>query len=1167
MKTNMKPNAMRMGSAILGCAFYLLSFPVVAGQMEKDFVSPPEEMKPWCYWYWMNNDVTAEGITKDLEAMAHTGIKLAMIGNIEGGGPVKMFSPEWYKLTRHALKEAHRVGVDIMMFNAPGWSQTGGPWVKPEQSMRRVIWNEVQAPGGKFSARVRNQAQEINMLAFGESAGKVRHEPQDIAVLAVPRKNAVKLTGVARPVHENELTFAACSWIWHASEDGAKGAPAATRYFRRVIKADPAELKSASVMAAADNSYVLWVNGKEVKKSDDWKKQESVSILEHLKPGANIIAIAATNHEEGPAGMIAAVGLEGKDGKLDVVASDGQWHAGTTEAEGWKTAEQTPADWLATRVLGPATMGPWGLSTKSKGGNALCFRHTAPFVARSLAIQGEIDSKLYAVTGGKRELVAEIKTGGRNPTTDFLPDGLETFSFKDTTAQEFVLEPCELDGGKVALTSEPVVAQVIEKQLGRLHPTPSPTWESYIFPDSVEPGDAKTVVRKNEIINLTDKIDKNGVLTCELPAGDWTILYFGMVSTGKVNSPAPAEATGLEVDKMSKSLVEHHFNSMFGKLLKEVTPEEKSAWVGITIDSYEKGAQNWTDHFDKEFKKRNGYDPIAMLPVFTGRVVESAKASDRFLWDLRRTVADMIGTEYVTGLRDISHKHGMRLWCENYGHWGFPGEFLIYGRYADEIGGEFWTNMDLGPIECRAASSAAHIYGKRRVYGEAFTSSLDLNHHPYAIKARGEQLFCEGINHFVLHVYAHQPRDGAPGKNPWFGTPFHRNTPWFNQAGDWVTYLQRMHYMLQQGESAADVAVYIGDFAPQMTGPANPVPGGYDYDYVSSDALLDTVKLVDGEWVVYDEKNPEKITSRYKLLALPQAGHIRPHVAKRIEALKKAGGKTVDAVPVTAEHLKEAGIAPVVTDTSCPIRWKARKLDDGMIFFLSNFGQTGKFEATLRVKGKSPELYNPATGKITKLARYQAVDGGTRISIDVKNNADSFFVVCRDKPSRPSVVKVESNGADVSPADLALYYDAKGVLTAESARKGSYTLTMSDASQGNVVIDQDQTSLSVAGPWTSTNQDATGHTVMMETSVNVPADFGKNRRTYLDLGQVSIMAKVKLNGKEFETLWMPPFVLDVTGALKPGDNKLQVLVTSTSNGKPKLGDAVALKAVPVSTVK
>ncbi|MCP4450413.1 MAG: hypothetical protein GY809_03055, partial [Planctomycetes bacterium] len=96
--------------------------------LDSGFVTPPEETKPWCYWYWLNNDVSKEGVTKDLEAMARVGIKRAMIGNIEGGGPVKMFSDEWYDVTHHALREANRLGVEVMSFNAPGWSQSGGPW-------------------------------------------------------------------------------------------------------------------------------------------------------------------------------------------------------------------------------------------------------------------------------------------------------------------------------------------------------------------------------------------------------------------------------------------------------------------------------------------------------------------------------------------------------------------------------------------------------------------------------------------------------------------------------------------------------------------------------------------------------------------------------------------------------------------------------------------------------------------------------------------------------------------------------------------------------------------------------------------------------------------------------------------------------------------------------
>ncbi|MCX6997368.1 MAG: glycosyl hydrolase, partial [Kiritimatiellaeota bacterium] len=976
---------------------------VAADELATRFRNAPDETKPGCYWYWLNGDITADGITKDLETMAKVGIKRAMIGNIEGGGPVKMMSPEWMGLTRHALKEAARVGVEIMMFNGPGWSQSGGPWIKPEQSMRRVTWTEFPAKGGSFSQVVRSGGNPV---------------VQDIAVVAVPQKESVTLVSSPRPGNDAALSLAHASWIWHPAENGAQSAPAETRYFRRVIQADPATLTAASAMVVADNAYVLWINDREVKRGANWQAQEIVSIKEHLRPGLNVIAIAVTNAEVGPAGLIADIVLQDQVGKTTHIVSDASWQAAMSETKDWRSDVRSSVGWQAARVLGPASVAPWGLSGKWPGGTTMYFRHAAPFKARALVVKGSVGAKLFALRDGTRELVADIETGGRNPTTDFLPDGIETFSFKEVTAQEFELEPCGLPDGAVELTSEPKVAQVIEKQLGRMHPDPSPTWQSYIFPDTVEPDDASAVMRKADIINLTDKLEASGRLTCQLPAGDWTVIYFGMITTGKKNAPAPPEATGLEVDKMSKSLVEYHFDSMFGELLKQLTPQERSAFKGVTADSYEMGSQNWTDGFAAEFKKRNGYDPIILLPVMTGRVVDSAKTSDQFLWNLRRTVADMIAEYYVGGLRDVAHKHTMTMWLENYGHWGFPSEFLIYGSYSDEIGGEFWSNAGLGTIECRAASSCAHIYGKRKVYAESFTSGLDLGHHPYNIKARGEELFCEGINQTLLHVYAHQPRDGVPGKNPWFGTAFHRNTPWFVQSRDWVKYLQRVNYMLQQGEPVADAAIYIGDFAPQMTGPANPVPAGYDYDYMNSDALLRTVHVVNGEWVVYDEKNPKQVLARYKLLAMPKLDYIRPHVRKRIDELQKEGGKIVDGVPVSVATLQSAGVAPIVADATCPIRWKARRLDDGMIFFLSNFKRTGQFEASLRVTGKVPELFNPVTGEIRTMARYKAEKNGTKICLDVNDRADSFFVVFRKTPSRPSVLNVRCGRKDVAPAEL-----------------------------------------------------------------------------------------------------------------------------------------------------
>jgi hypothetical protein len=1107
-------------------------------RMESDFANPPETSKPWCYWYWLGQDITKDGITKDLEAMAKVGISRAMIGNIGGPkdsvgvapGNVRMFSEEWYALTRHAFSEAQRVGVTLYMFNSPGWSQSGGPWIKPEQSMRRVTWREFSSEGGACSQKVRPE---------GIAAS------QDIAVLALPRLDAVSIVGTSVPVGMGSgPSLAKAQWIWCKEENGAVSAPAATRYFRRVFSANPARIASADITVTADNTYVLTINGRQILKDDNWMTQESASIKDFLKAGANTIEIAVTNTEVSPAGLIAAAEFKDLSGKVQLLGTDQSWHASTDRSKGLNPAQ----------VLGGMNMMPWALATAAPGGMALTFKHTSPFTARALVVHGKTRGKLYALQDGQRKLVAEINANGGSGRTDFLPNAIETFSFADVTASEFRLIPAA--GCKVVLTSEPKVAQVIEKQMGRVHPTPTPTWTSYIFPDSVEPEDRSSVIRQKEIINLTDKLNTEGMLRCTLPKGKWDIIYFGMVSTGVKNSPSPDDGIGLEVDKMSRKHTEYHFNSMFGKLLKDMTPREKEAFKGITIDSYEKGAQNWTDGFDAEFEKRNGYNPITLLPVMTGRVLDSAKQSDQFLWDLRRTVADMIAENYVDGLRDIANRNGLRLWCENYGHWGFPGEFLIYGAYSDEIGGEFWSTGSLGDIECRAASSASHIYGKRRVFAEAYTSSLQLGHHPYIFKARGEQMFCKGINHFVLHVYAHQPRDGVPGRNPWFGTAFHRNTPWFMESRDWVKYLQRCHTMLQQGTPQADVAVYIGDFAPQMTGPSNPLPDGYDYDYIGSDAILRKLDVVDGEWVVYDENDSERIAARWQLLAMPKLKYVRPHVLARLDHLKAKGGRTVDGVPVSPAVLQNAGIKPMVSDTSCAIRWKARQLDDGTSFFLSNFGKTGTFEATLRVNGKAPELFNPLTGEITRLARFKSVPGGTRITVDVKDRADSFFVVFREPVSYPSVV-----GASAPPASLALFYDEDDRLIAESCKAGVYTLSMSNGTKRNVVIKQDSRTFVIKTPWQTNQQDANGYSVLKETKFDVPAGFGTGQRVVLNLGKVEVMAKVALNGKCYDTLWMPPFELDVTDAVKPGQNALKILVTSTSTGQPKLGDAVQLRTI------
>jgi hypothetical protein len=364
--------------------------------------------------------------------------------------------------------------------------------------------------------------------------------------------------------------------------------------------------------------------------------------------------------------------------------------------------------------------------------------------------------------------------------------------------------------------------------------------------------------------------------------------------------------------------------------------------------------------------------------------------------------------------------------------------------------------------------------------------------------------------------------------------------------------------MLQWGNPAADVLVYIGDFAPQMVGPANPVPTGYQYDYVGSDAILRKLDVVDGNWVTYDDNDPTRIAASWKVMTIPNTlKYIRPHIQARIDELEKKGGKIVRSVPVSKKQLN---LTPAVSGESCSIRWIERKQGDQQLFFLSNFKKAGAFTATLRVKGKQPELMNPVTGEIKKIARYEATANGTKIEIDVNDPADSFFVLFREKALAPSVVK-----ASAPVTELDLFYNAKNELVAETGKAGTYKLTMSDGNTRSVTIAADSKSLQITG-WKTESTDNEGFTEICIAEFSLPKDFGKDQRVVLDLGKVEIMAQVTLNGKIFDTLWMPPFELDVTDALKTGANRIAVRVTSTTEGKPKIGESVQLKTRSIETL-
>jgi hypothetical protein len=1035
------------------------------------FVQPPDQTKPWCYWYWISDNLSKDGITRDLEAMKRVGIGEALIGNIyldnQPAGSIKVLSEEWWRLVEHAIREGGRIGVDIGMFNCPGWSQSGGPWITPEQTMRYVIASETRVAGPRtFSGQL-----------------VVPKEPfQDIAVLAFP-------------------------------------AP-----------------------------------------------QDDADSLASRSPRVTCLPAVSAS------------------GKL----ADGDRTTGVTIATG-PSPKRKPVT-VDIELSGPMTARSLEIYPTDQ-----------PFGAA-----GELQTQ---ADDGSFQTVRQFGCDRSNPSlnTGFMPRGPVVVSFPAVTSRRYRVVFSNFSGrgqkaelAEINLTGGARVEAFIEKQLAKMHPTPLPLWDAYLWPTPAEPDSAKLTVPRAEVIDLTSRLSGNGTLTWEAPPGDWIIQRLGMTPTGMSNSPASPEGQGLEVDKMNRQLAQAHFDAFIGQLLKRMPASERKALKRVIADSYEMGSQNWTDGFEKSFCKVYGYDPLPWLPVLSGRIVGSADQSERFLWDLRRLIADRVATDYVGGLRAAANAHGLGLWLENYGHWGFPGEFLKYGSQSDRIGGEFWVTGDLGSIECRAASSCANTYGKPFVSAESFTGGPPFRNSPKDLKARGDWSFCEGINHVVLHVCIQQPDDTKfPGLNAPWGTEFNRQNTWFEQGGKaWIEYERRCCWMLQQGWRVADVAYFIGEDAPKMTGARNPeLPPGRDFDYLNADVIATELFVKDGRLAL-----PHGVG--YHLLVLPKSATMRPELLGKIRELVKAGATVVGEPPSRspsmesfptcdaqvqqlaaeiwgAEKLPPSGerplgkgrviwgktLAEIFAANQTPPDFECRDAaaDAGLLFthrhsadadiyFVSNQrDRAERVNGAFRITGKQPELWNPLNGERRALPQWREANGQTLVPLDFAPQ-QSWFVVFR-QPGQPV-----SGGPRNFP-------ESRALLTLNRPWQVSF-----DPKWGGPALAE----FAQLSDWTTRPEGGIrfySGTATYRTAFDLSAEAFSNPsgKLLLDLGKVCDVATVRLNGKELATLWTPPWTVDISTAAKVGSNALEIAVINPWNnrlvGDSRLPVEHRLTSLSLPTVK
>ena len=670
-----------------------------------------------------------------------------------------------------------------------------------------------------------------------------------------------------------------------------------------------------------------------------------------------------------------------------------------------------------------------------------------------------------------------------------------------------------------------------------------------------------------DIIDLTNKMDAEGNLQWDAPAGKWTIIRIGYSLTGRENHPASPEATGLEVDKLDKEAVTRYINTYLD-MYKDATGGEMGT-QGLThmmLDSYEAGHMNWSKSFPDEFKKRRGYAINPWIPVLTGRVVQSRLDSEKFLWDFRKTIGELITENHYEVIGDELHKRGMKRYTESHENMRiYLADGMDVKRKSDIPMSAMWQPGALaeGPDEeirsradIRESASVAHIYGQNIVAGESMTTvGNSFSPHPGTLKRTADVEMASGLNRFVVHTSVHQPLDSLfPGFSlgP-FGQWFTRQETWADQAKAWTNYLARSCYLLQQGKFVADVLYYHGEntnITSQFDKSLPAIPFGYEYDFANANVLVEVVKPV-------NKKLTTATGMHYSMLVLDTSARMMTlRVLNKLVEFAKAGVvisgqqplqspslsddasqyatalKTLLAQPSVKfgadykTQLKNLGVAEdlIIKKQEAEILYVHRTTADKEIYWLNNRSDKNNIATiSFRVKEKTPKLLNPMTGEVSAVS-YSTINGRTEINLTF-TPWDAFFVVFEGTTTQLNVQlpswKSTSTRAINGPWHVHFQKDRGAP---EKAVSFDHLTSFSSSSDNGIKY-------------------FSGTATYMNTFEISSLD--KNEKIILDLGDVKNLAEVSINGKNAGTLWKKPFQTDISTHLKVGKNTIEIKVVNS----------------------
>lgn len=1052
---------MTLRASLVALAAALLSCPGQAraeDPLAEGFRDPPASARPLAWWHWMNGNVSREGIELDLAWMKRIGLAgvqqfdLDLMTPRVVARPLGWMGPEWKDAFRLATTRARELGLEFTVASSPGWSSTGGPWVRPEEGAKKLVWSETEVSGGRpvraklpMPPGVSGPFQAIPLASAFASASAGASHYGDVAVLAYP---------------------------------AADGVPAVPQVSTSAGKAlDPALLadgdltRSVRIDAGSARHVLL-----------RYDRPRTIRSATLFVPGLGAFASPAVNPV-----------LEAK--------VEGTW--------------RRLADLPVTAVPTTASL--------------------APVTASEFRLVLVPAAKLPPMHG---EPAAGVAIPSLVPPAD--PDAA-------------------LDIAELALDSRARVDRFEAKAAFALV-------EDYgALPN---PGDDAAGVDPAQVIDLTGRMQPDGTLDWTPPPGNWRILRLGHSLTGKVNHPAPAAATGLEVDKLDRAAVRaylEHYLDLYGDAAGA------GAIGGLLTDSTEVGAFNWTPAMMAQFRRLRGYDPLPFLPALTGVIVGTRERSDRFLHDFRQTLADLHATEHYGTVAAVARERGLKVYGEALeDKRPSPGDDMALRAAADVPMAALWTfgrgeaprPTLLGDL--KGAASVASLYGRNVAAAEALTSAAHpWGHDPADLRRVIDLAFASGINRVVISASTHQPLvDKVPGLSLLsFGQFFTRNETWAEMAKPWVDYLARTSFLLQQGRHAADVALFYGEDAPLTALYANGVPAGLParngFDFVNRDALLERLSVEDGDVVSAGG-------ARFRLLQLGGTSHhMTLPVLRRLASLAEAGATVLGNAPEgspsladdraefealrrrlwsgapstpvgkgrviagndVASALSSIGVGPDFTYSGAgpdaEVLFVHRRLSDGSAYFLTNRkNRPETIEARFRVAGKVPEIWRADTGSGEPVA--YRIEGGETVVPLAMAAEDSFFVVFRKPAETPSATP------------------SKPVCDAPEAVNGAWQVAFEAGRGAPSTI-----ALPALAPLSA--QAEPGVRYFSGTATYTKRFRAPHRRhgaVWLDLGAVGDVAEVRVNGALVGTAWKPPYRLDIGKAVRPGTNALEVRVAN-----------------------